>query len=48
MIVSKYKIIAFTKKENIPNVAICKGNVIILKIGLTIKNKINKTAPPKR
>lgn len=46
--VSKYKIIALIKKENMPSVAIFSGSVIILRIGLTTRNKRDKTNPPKK
>ncbi len=46
IIVKRYRIIAFIKKENIPSVIMFNGSVIIFNIGLTIKNNIERTVPP--
>lgn len=35
-------------KENQPKVIMCKGSVMKLRIGLTIRNSIERTTPPKR
>lgn len=38
--------IVFIKKENSPRVIMLNGRVAILKIGLTIRKRIDKTIPP--
>jgi len=39
---------AFIKKENKPSVIMFKGRVIMLKIGFTIRNNIERINPPIR
>ena len=45
--VNKYKIITFIKNENVPNVMMFRGRVMILKTGLIIKNIKYSIIPPK-
>jgi len=45
-IVRKYRIIAFVTKENNPSVIMFNGNVTRLKMGFTIRKRIDKTIPP--
>lgn len=47
-IVKRYKIMAFIKKANRPRVIMFNGRVIMLRIGFTTKNNIERTIPPIR
>lgn len=46
IIVKRYRITAFITKENNPKVIMFNGRVMRLKIGLTRRNKSDKTIPP--